>query len=129
MEIEEPQPHQGLKKGLYVIPTMFTAANVGMGFLAILSSMRGFQIALNDPVGASHYFNSAAIAIGLAILFDTLDGRVARMTRTATEIGVQFDSLADVLTFGIAPIALLYSWSFGLVFGESTQEHALGVFL
>ncbi|MEP6848203.1 MAG: phosphatidylcholine/phosphatidylserine synthase [Acidobacteriota bacterium] len=129
METEEPKPHQGLKKGLYVIPTMFTAANVGMGFLAILSSMRGFQLALKDPVGASHYFNSAAIAIGLAILFDTLDGRVARMTRTATEIGVQFDSLADVLTFGIAPIALLYSWSFGLVFGESTQEHALGVFL
>jgi CDP-diacylglycerol--serine O-phosphatidyltransferase len=51
------------------------------------------------------------------------------MTRTATEIGVQFDSLADVLTFGIAPIALMYSWSFGLVFSESSQEHALGVFL
>lgn len=130
METEQTKPpHAGLKKGLYVIPTMFTAANVGMGFLAILSSMRGFQIALNDPAGASHYFNSAAIAIGLAILFDTLDGRVARMTRTATEIGVQFDSLADVLTFGIAPIALMYSWSFGLVFSESSQEHALGVFL
>jgi len=130
METEQTKPpHKGLKKGLYVIPTIFTAANIGMGFLAIISSMRGFQIASSDPVGASNYFNSAAIAIGLAILFDTLDGRVARMTRTATEIGVQFDSLADVLTFGIAPIALMYGWSFGLVFRESTQEHALGVFL
>jgi CDP-diacylglycerol--serine O-phosphatidyltransferase len=130
METEETKPpHQGLKKGLYVIPTMFTAANVGMGFLAILWSMRGFQIALNDPARASYYFNFAAIAIGLAILFDTLDGRVARMTRTATEIGVQFDSLADVLTFGIAPIALMYSWSFGLVFSEGSQELTLGVFL
>jgi CDP-diacylglycerol--serine O-phosphatidyltransferase len=130
METEQPTPgHKGLKKGLYVIPTMFTAANVGMGFLAVLASMRGFQIALNDPGRSSHYFNTAAIAIGLAILFDTLDGRVARMTRTATEIGVQFDSLADVLTFGIAPIALMYGWAFGLVFQENSQEHALGVFL
>jgi len=130
MEVDETKPaHKGLKKGLYVIPTMFTAANIGMGFLAVLASMRGFQIALTDPDRSSYYFNSAAIAIGLAILFDTLDGRVARMTRTATEIGVQFDSLADVLTFGIAPIALMYSWSFGLVFHENSQEHALGVFL
>ena len=74
------------------------------------------------------YFNSAAIAIGLAILFDTLDGRVARMTRTATEIGVQFDSLADVLTFGIAPIALMYSWAFGVVFEENSSEHTLASF-
>lgn len=130
MEIDQTAPaHRGLKKGLYVIPTMFTAANVGMGFLAVLASIRGFQIALTDPAHSSYYFNSAAIAIGLAILFDTLDGRVARMTRTATEIGVQFDSLADVLTFGIAPIALIYSWAFGLVFEENSQEHALGVFL
>lgn len=130
METEQPKPaHKGLKKGLYVIPTMFTAANVGMGFLAILASMRGYQIAFADPARSSYYFNTAAIAIGLAILFDTLDGRVARMTRTATEIGVQFDSLADVLTFGIAPVALMYGWAFGLVFPENGQEHALGVFL
>lgn len=122
-------PHKGLKKGLYVIPTIFTAANVAMGFLAVLFSMRGFQIAQTLPEHAAAYFNSAAIAIGLAILFDTLDGRVARMTRTATEIGVQFDSLADVLTFGIAPIALMYSWAFGVVFEENGSEHTLAVFL
>ncbi|HEX6123944.1 MAG TPA: phosphatidylcholine/phosphatidylserine synthase [Pyrinomonadaceae bacterium] len=130
MEIDEPKTvHRGLKKGLYVIPTAFTAANVAMGFLAVLYSIRGFQIVQTQPAIAAGYFDYAAIAIGLAILFDTLDGRVARMTRTATEIGVQFDSLADVLTFGIAPIALIYSWAIGSSFGEQSSEHALGVFL
>ncbi|MCA1588986.1 MAG: CDP-alcohol phosphatidyltransferase family protein [Acidobacteria bacterium] len=122
-------PHRGLKKGLYVIPTVFTAANVGMGFLAVIYSMRGFQIGVSDTAQAAVYFNYAGIAIGLAILFDTLDGRVARMTRTATEIGVQFDSLADVLTFGIAPVALMYSWAIGSAFNDNTTEHGFGVFL
>lgn len=130
MGTEENQPvHKGLKKGLYVIPTAFTAANIGMGFLAVLYSIRAFQIVETNPVAASGYFNYAAIAIGLAILFDTLDGRVARMTKTATELGVQFDSLADVLTFGIAPIALVYSWAIAPSLPEHTSAHALGVFL
>lgn len=126
---ENKSVHRGIRKGLYVIPTAFTAANIGMGFLAVLYSIRGFQIVATDPVAASGYFNYAAVAIGLAILFDTLDGRVARMTKTTTEIGVQFDSLADVLTFGIAPIALIYSWAIGATFAEKSSEHALGVFL
>jgi CDP-diacylglycerol--serine O-phosphatidyltransferase len=130
MQTDEPKPaHKGIKKGLYVIPTIFTAANIGMGFLAVLYSMRGFQIAVTNVDQAARYFDYAAIAIGLAILFDTLDGRVARMTRTATEIGVQFDSLADVLTFGIAPVALMYSWAIGPVMREGSFEHRLGVFL
>ncbi|MFN2501497.1 MAG: phosphatidylcholine/phosphatidylserine synthase [Pyrinomonadaceae bacterium] len=122
-------PHRGLKKGLYVIPTLFTAANVAMGFLAVLSSIRGFQAAATNPELAASYFNSAGLAIGLAILFDTVDGRIARATRTATEIGVQFDSLADVLTFGIAPTALLYGWAIAPAFPENSPGHNLGVFL
>lgn len=130
MEAEETKPvHKGLKKGLYVIPTIFTAANIAMGFFAVLYSIRGFHLTFTDPVTASWYFNYAAVAIALAILFDTLDGRVARMTKTATEIGVQFDSLADVLTFGIAPIALMYSWAIGSSFAETSTEYGLGVFL
>lgn len=130
MEAEETKTvHRGIKKGLYVIPTAFTAANVAMGFLAVLYSIRGFQVVTTHPEIAAGYFDYAAIAIGLAIFFDTLDGRVARMTRTATEIGVQFDSLADVLTFGIAPIALIYSWAIGASFSENSSEHAFGVFL
>ncbi len=120
--------HKGIKKGLYLIPTAFTAANIAMGFLAILSSVRGFQIAVASPEQAAIYFDYAAKAIGLAILFDTLDGRLARMTKTATELGVQLDSLADVLTFGIAPVVLLYSWAIGVTFPESTALHNLGVF-
>src|SRR5215204_680459 len=121
--------HRGIKKGLYVIPTAFTAANVAMGFIAVLYSIRGFQVVSTQPGVAASYFDYAAVAIGLAIFFDTLDGRVARMTKTATEIGVQFDSLADVLTFGIAPIALIYSWAIGASFNEHSSEHAMGVFL
>ncbi|MGD9628334.1 MAG: phosphatidylcholine/phosphatidylserine synthase [Pyrinomonadaceae bacterium] len=128
-DTEPKHVHRGLKKGLYVIPTAFTAANIGMGFLAVLYSIRGFQIVQTDPISASSYFNHAAIAIGLAILFDTLDGRVARMTKTATELGVQFDSLADVLTFGIAPIALTYAWGIGASLQYESSAHALGVFL
>ncbi len=130
MESEENKTvHRGIKKGLYVIPTAFTAANIGMGFLAVLYSIRGFQVVVSNPEIARGYFNYAAVAIVLAILFDTLDGRVARMTKTATEIGVQFDSLADVLTFGIAPVALIYSWGVAATFPESSKEYGLGVFL
>lgn len=130
MDLEEPKHvHRGLKKGLYVIPTAFTAANIGMGFLAVLYSIRAFQVVHTAPETAASYFNYAAVAIGLAILFDTLDGRVARMTKTATELGVQFDSLADVLTFGIAPIALIYAWAIAPSLPDGTSGHALGVFL
>ncbi len=122
-------PHRGIRKGLYVIPTLFTAANVAMGYFAVLSSIRGFQAAAQDPESAAVYFNRAGLAIGLAILFDTVDGRVARATRTATEIGVQFDSLADVLTFGIAPATLMYAWAVGPAFAEGSFGHNLGVLL
>ena len=130
METEQTQlEHKGIKKGLYLIPTAFTAANIAMGFFAVLYSIRGFRATIENPELAGSYFNYAAVAIGFAILFDTLDGRIARLTRTATEIGVQFDSLADVLTFGIAPIALMYSWGIASVFPEGSKELGFGVFL
>lgn len=135
MQDEENKPvHKGLKKGLFLIPTAFTAANIAMGFLAILASVRGFQLIPVLPLSGSgeasaYYFNYAAIAIALAIVFDTLDGRLARMTQTATEIGVQLDSLADVLTFGIAPTILVYSWGVGATFNENSSPHGIGVFV
>ncbi len=130
METEENKPpHRGLKKGLYLIPTAFTAANIAMGFLTVLSSVRAFQLVAVNPEQAAVYFKYAAIGIVFAIIFDTLDGRVARMTRTATEIGVQLDSLADVLTFGIAPTVLMYAWAIGSTLGESTALHNFGVFV
>ncbi len=128
-EEQNGPPHRGLKKGLYLIPTAFTAANIAMGFLAVLSSVRAFQLVADSPEQASVYFGYAAKAIAFAILFDTLDGRVARMTRTSTEIGVQLDSLADVLTFGIAPTVLIYSWAVGATLNEGSSLHAFGVFV
>lgn len=122
-------PHKGLKKGLYLIPTAFTAANIAMGFVAVLYSIRGFQTVYTDAAAAASYFDFASIAIALAMVFDTLDGRVARMTRTATELGVQLDSLADVLTFGIAPIALIYSWAIAPTFAENSSAYGFGIFL
>jgi CDP-diacylglycerol--serine O-phosphatidyltransferase len=126
---ETVSTHKGLKKGLFLIPAVFTAANAGAGFISVLASIRGFRVYAENPELAASYFNYAAIAIGFALLFDMLDGRVARMTKTSTEIGVQFDSLADVLTFGIAPTALMYSWAIAPSFPEGTPEHHLGVFL
>jgi len=125
----EEKVHKGLKKGLYLIPSAFTAANAAMGFIAVIYSLRGFQINETNRELAANYFNYAAIAIGIAILFDILDGRVARITKTTTEIGVQLDSLADVLTFGIAPIVLVYSWGIGVVFSEGSQLYNLGLFV
>jgi CDP-diacylglycerol---serine O-phosphatidyltransferase len=125
----EEKVHKGLKKGLYLIPSAFTAANAAMGFIAVIYSLRGFQINETNRALAADYFNYAAIAIGIAILFDILDGRVARITKTTTEIGVQLDSLADVLTFGIAPIVLAYSWGIGVVFSEGSQLYNLGLFV
>jgi CDP-diacylglycerol---serine O-phosphatidyltransferase len=125
------QPHKGLKKGLYLIPAALTAANIGMGFLAILSAMMGVKAAATgsqDGRTATEYFDFAARAIGFAILFDTLDGRIARMTGTSTEIGVQLDSLADVLTFGIAPVVLVYAWAFESIPASETGLHNLAVF-
>lgn len=129
MEEDNKPPHKGLKKGLYVIPSAFTAANIAMGFLAVLSSVRGFRLVAASPEQAAVYFGYAAQAIVLAMVFDTLDGRVARLTRTSTEIGVQLDSLADVLTFGIAPIVLIYCWAVGATFEEANSLHGIGVFV
>ncbi|MCL6481672.1 MAG: CDP-diacylglycerol--serine O-phosphatidyltransferase [Firmicutes bacterium] len=91
---------QRLRRGVLLLPSIFTVANLLCGYYAILATFRGGLVDLDN----------AAKAIGLAILFDSLDGRVARATRTNTEFGKQFDSLADVISFGIAPAFLAFAW-------------------
>jgi CDP-diacylglycerol---serine O-phosphatidyltransferase len=123
---------RGLRKGMYLIPSGFTAANIAMGFYAVMASVRGFQfIGGSEPdlIHAATYLDSAAKAIGLAVLFDMLDGRIARMTKTTTEIGVQLDSIADVVTFGLAPAVLAYVWGFGASLQEGSDLHQLAWFL
>jgi len=89
-----------LRRGIFLLPAMMTSANLLCGYYAVVASV----------VGTPDDFNHAAKAIGIAIVFDSLDGRVARMTGSNTEFGVQFDSLADVVSFGVAPAVLAYSW-------------------
>ncbi len=89
-----------LRRGIYLLPSVFTVANLLCGYYAVVASL----------AGTMHEFDHAAKAIGYAILFDSLDGRVARLTGTNTEFGKQFDSLADVVSFGIAPAVLAYAW-------------------
>ncbi|HVG39504.1 MAG TPA: CDP-alcohol phosphatidyltransferase family protein, partial [Pyrinomonadaceae bacterium] len=128
--VSPPPARKGIKKGLYLLPAAFTAANLGMGFYAAMGAMKGFElIGIGGAAGmerAEVIFDNAAKAIGWAFLFDGLDGRIARMTKTTTEIGVQFDSIADVLTFGIAPMMLVYAWGFGSAIPEGTNLHKLG---
>jgi CDP-diacylglycerol--serine O-phosphatidyltransferase len=86
------------RKGVYLIPSLFTAANLMCGFFSIIATFRG------------EYVN-AALLILLANVFDGVDGYVARLTRTTSQFGVEFDSLADVVAFGVAPAVLVYLWA------------------
>jgi len=125
-------PRRGLRKGLYLIPSAFTAANIAMGFLSVMSSLRGFQLLGGpnpDVWAASAHFDTAAIAIGFALLFDMVDGRIARLTKTTTEIGIQLDSIADVVTFGLAPAVLAYVWGYGITLAQGTELHQLAWFV
>src|SRR5580700_8593849 len=100
---EEPRRifrNHRLRRGIYILPSMFTVANLLCGYYAILATLDG----------RTTDFDNAARAIGIAILFDSLDGRVARAMGTNSEFGKQFDSLADVVSFGIAPAVLAYVW-------------------
>jgi CDP-diacylglycerol--serine O-phosphatidyltransferase len=87
-----------MKKGIYVLPNLFTTASLFSGFYSILASMKGM-------------YEIAAWTILIAIVFDGLDGRIARMTRTTSKFGAEYDSLADLVAFGVAPAILSYHWA------------------
>ena len=91
------------RRGIFLIPSIFTVANLLCGYYAVLA------VALGGTDNFD-YFDRAAKAIGFAILFDSLDGRLARLLKASTDFGVQFDSLADVVSFGIAPATLACAW-------------------
>ncbi len=89
---------------------MFTSANIFLGFVAILQAFEGALLASGGDLGENPHFTLAAKAIGFAVLFDGLDGRIARMTNTTSDFGRELDSLADIITFGIAPAVLVFVW-------------------
>ncbi len=109
-----PQTREGAplrrrpRKGLYLLPSMFTAGNMALGFYAIAQAIQG-------TASESWHFDQAAKAIGIAIVFDFFDGGIARLTNTASDFGRELDSLADVITFGVAPAVLAWIWGFRML--------------
>ncbi|MGE0446945.1 MAG: CDP-diacylglycerol--serine O-phosphatidyltransferase [Vicinamibacterales bacterium] len=93
----DDQQGRRVRRGVYLLPSMFTMANMFCGYACIVYAMRG-------------EFRTAAPFIGVAIVLDMLDGRVARMTGTSSAFGIEFDSLADVISFGVAPAILSFAW-------------------
>jgi CDP-diacylglycerol--serine O-phosphatidyltransferase len=88
---------RGIRRGVALLPSLFTLANLFCGWSCVVYAMRG-------------ELETAAPFIGVAMVLDMLDGRIARMTGTASEFGVQLDSLADIISFGLAPAVLAYAW-------------------
>lgn len=97
MTITERLKKPGLKKGAAILPSLFTIGNLFLGFFAIIHALR-----LD--------FESAAQLIVVAVIFDMLDGRIARLTGTTSEFGAQLDSLSDIVSFGVAPALIAYQW-------------------
>jgi CDP-diacylglycerol---serine O-phosphatidyltransferase len=100
-----------IRRGMFLLPSFFTALNIGAGYFAITQTLDAASSTTQANGGATH-LDWAAIAILLAIPFDSLDGRIARMTNTASDFGRELDSLADVITFGVAPSLLAFVWGF-----------------
>ena len=99
---------RGVRKGLYILPSMFTAGNMAAGYYAISQAIQGTA---SDP----WHFDQAAKAIGIAIVLDFFDGGIARLTNTASDFGKELDSLADVIAFGVAPSVLAWMWGFRML--------------
>jgi CDP-diacylglycerol--serine O-phosphatidyltransferase len=102
------RPRRRPSRGMYVLPSLFTAGNIAAGYYAITQSIQGSP---SEPA----FFDRAALAIGFAVLFDGVDGMIARLTNTASDFGKELDSLADVITFGVAPSLLAYIWGFRML--------------
>jgi CDP-diacylglycerol--serine O-phosphatidyltransferase len=125
-----PQPVPSLhkrrpRKGMYLLPGLFTTANLAFGYYAIS------QVLVAQANGnPAQNLDQAAKAIGFAILFDGFDGRIARMTGTSSEFGKQLDSLADAITFGVAPALLAWMWGVRLLppLGDADVQVRLGQF-
>jgi CDP-diacylglycerol--serine O-phosphatidyltransferase len=106
-----------IQRSLSIVPSLFTVGNIFCGYYAIIWTLRG-------------NWDYAAILIGVGYILDGLDGRIARLTKTASDFGVQLDSIADIVTFGVAPAILAFSWGFaateGVAGNVAKHVHQLG---
>ncbi|HTP86981.1 MAG TPA: CDP-diacylglycerol--serine O-phosphatidyltransferase [Bryobacteraceae bacterium] len=124
---EDGQPR---RRAAYVLPSLFTSGNIFLGFIAIMNAFQGALAAHAGNLGANGFFSTAAKAVGVAFVLDGLDGRIARMTNTVSDFGRELDSLADVITFGIAPAVLAFAWGVDMALpGGFLQDHRAGYFV
>src|SRR5688572_3153440 len=102
--------NERIRSGLWFLPSLFTIGNIFCGYYSVIATLKG-------------NFDQAAIAIGVGYILDGLDGRIARLTGTSSDFGVQLDSLADVLTFGICPAMLAFSWGLDSIGRTPVEQH------
>src|SRR5689334_21605095 len=106
-----------IHRSLSIVPSLFTIGNIFCGYYSIISTLRG-------------NWDYAAILIGIGYILDGLDGRIARLTKTSSDFGLQLDSPAELITFGVAPAILAFSWGFGAIEGldalVAKHVHQLG---
>ncbi|HUO29589.1 MAG TPA: CDP-diacylglycerol--serine O-phosphatidyltransferase [Bryobacteraceae bacterium] len=120
--IDRKSPERRPRRAAYALPTLFTAGNIFLGYLSILRSFRGAMTAAMGGAGAAEQFETAAKAIGIAVLLDGLDGLIARVTHTTSDFGREMDSLADVISFGMAPAVLAFAWGVQFVDSGLSQQ-------
>lgn len=113
MDTLEEQPVKKRRRGIYLLPNLITTAGLFAGFYGIVAATQG-------------KFEQASVAIFIAMILDGLDGRVARMTNTQTEFGAEYDSLADMCSFGLAPALIMYEWSLSSLVNVSFTFSKLG---
>ena len=106
-------PEVRRSRGVYLLPNLFTTAALFCGFYAIIAALHG-------------RFEPAAVAVFIAMVLDGLDGRVARLTHTESEFGAQYDSMADLVSFGLAPALIMYEWALGAMAGMGPFLSKLG---
>lgn len=121
-------PDRRPRRAAYALPTLFTAGNIFLGYISILRSFEGATLAAAGSPDAHLSFATAARAIGAAFLLDGLDGRIARLTNTTSDFGREMDSLADVISFGMAPAVLAFAWGVQFAVGAGDRLHNAGYF-
>lgn len=110
---EEPTGPRPRGRGIYLLPNLFTTGGLFGGFFAIIAASQG-------------RFEAACVAIFVAAILDGIDGRVARLTNTQSEFGVQYDSLADLISFGMAPALVMYHWSLQFMKADGPMAGKIG---
>lgn len=109
----EEQPVKSKRRGIYLLPNLLTTAALFAGFYAIVAAMQG-------------KFEQASVAVFIAMILDALDGRVARMTNTQSAFGAEYDSMSDMVSFGLAPALVMYVWSLASMVDFGWQWGKLG---